>query len=103
MSLFGTTCARCGARRTRETYEGLVTCGPCKELIEAKLAAARESRRLCPVDGAAMAKEIVLKLILDRCPTCRGVWLDGGELESMRDTISEGLSRALIRGMMMPG
>jgi hypothetical protein len=103
MSLFGTMCARCGKRRTRETYEGLATCDACKEQIEAKLAAARESRRRCPVDGAEMGKEIVLRLVLDRCPTCHGVWLDGGELESMQDTIGEGLSKALVQGMMIPG
>jgi Zn-finger nucleic acid-binding protein len=50
-----------------------------------------------------MSKEIVLNLILDRCPTCRGVWLDAGELEQMRDTIEEGLTKALVQGMVIPG
>lgn len=103
MSLFGVMCARCGKRRTKEIYEGLATCDACKEQIEAKLAAAREQKRQCPVDGAEMSKEIVLKLILDRCPTCRGVWLDAGELEQMQDTIGEGLTRALVQGMVIPG
>lgn len=102
MSLFGTTCARCGQRRTREVYEGLATCDACKERIESKLAAARETRRLCPVDGAEMDKEIVLKLVLDRCPTCKGVWLDSGELEQIQDSIGDELSRALVQGIVMP-
>jgi len=67
---------------------------PVQELIEHKLAAAHESRRRCPVDGVEMAKEIVLNLILDRCPTCHGVWLDAGELEQLEDTIEQGLRRS---------
>jgi hypothetical protein len=103
MPLFGSTCTRCGKRRTRARYAGAPTCDACKEQIEGRLAAAREIRRRCPVDGAEMAKEVVLKLILDRCPTCRGVWLDAGELEQMQETIGEGLTRALVQGMTIPG
>jgi hypothetical protein len=95
-------CTRCGKRRTKGSYAGLPTCDACKEQIERKLAAARERRRHCPVDGAEMSKEIVLNLILDRCPTCSGVWFDAGELEQMQDTIGEGLTRALVQGMMIP-
>ena len=103
MSLFGPKCARCGRTHTKHSYEGLPTCDACKERIERKLEADRESKRPCPIDGAEMRKEIVLSLILDRCPTCRGVWLDAGELEQMRDTIEEGLTRALVQGMAIPG
>ena len=103
MSLFGVMCTRCGKKRTKGSYEGVPTCDACKDLIERKLAAAREGRRNCPVDGAEMSKEIVLNLILDRCPTCRGVWLDAGELDQMRDTIEEGLTKALVQGMVIPG
>jgi predicted TIM-barrel enzyme len=102
MSLFGTTCARCGKRRTRETYEGLATCDTCKEQIEGKLAAARETRRLCPVDGAEMGKEVVLRLVLDRCPTCRGVWLDAGELERLNGEIAYEACAAMVYGMRPP-
>ena len=103
MSLFGAICARCGKRRTKGSYEGVPTCDECKELIERKLAAGRESRRHCPVDGVEMAKEIVLNLILDRCPTCHGVWLDAGELEQLEDTIEQGLAKVLVQGMIIPG
>jgi Transcription factor zinc-finger len=99
MSLLGEKCARCGERRTRREYEGLPTCEACEELIEAKIRAAKEQSRRCPLDGAEMAKEIVLSLVIDRCPTCRGVWLDGGELEQMRGSIEAGLAQDLIRGM----
>jgi Zn-finger nucleic acid-binding protein len=50
-----------------------------------------------------MAKEILLNLVVDRCPTCHGVWLDGGELEQMRGAIEEGLSKVLLRGMSYAG
>jgi hypothetical protein len=103
MSLFGETCARCGKRRTKGRYEGVPTCDKCKELLERKLAAAHESRRRCPIDAAEMDKEIVLNLILDRCPTCHGVWLDPGELEQLEDTIEEGLAKVLVQGMIIPG
>jgi ribosomal protein L37AE/L43A len=102
MSLLGEKCARCGRRRTRREYEGLPTCEACEETIEAKIRAAKEQARRCPLDGAEMAKEIVLSLVIDRCPTCRGVWLDGGELEAMRGTIESGLTQQLIRGMAYP-
>jgi Zn-finger nucleic acid-binding protein len=62
--------------------------------------AAKEQSRRCPIDGGEMAKEIVLNLIIDRCPSCRGVWLDGGELEDMRRAIEAGLAQQLARGMM---
>ena len=103
MSLFGVICTRCGKRRTKGSYEGQPTCDECKDRIERTLAASRETRRVCPVDNVAMNKEIVLNLILDRCPTCRGVWLDAGELEQMRDTIEDGLTKALVQGMVIPG
>jgi hypothetical protein len=103
MALFGKKCARCGKTGTRRIYEGLPTCEGCKALIEAKLQASGENRRRCPIDAAEMEKEILLNLVIDRCPACRGVWLDGGELEQMRGSIEEGLSKAFLRGMTYPG
>jgi ribosomal protein L37AE/L43A len=101
MGLLGDKCARCGNRRTRREYEGLPTCEVCEDLIETKVRAAREQTRKCPVDGEEMAKEIVLSLVIDRCPTCGGAWLDGGELEQMRGSIEAGLTQELVRGMTL--
>jgi hypothetical protein len=44
--------------------------------------------RRCPVDGAVMTRyhfgqEIDLEI--DECPECGGIWLDGGELQKIRD------------------
>ncbi|MGH7566747.1 MAG: zf-TFIIB domain-containing protein, partial [Gemmatimonadota bacterium] len=81
MSVWGEKCVRCGGKRTRSTYEGLPTCDDCQKLLEAQLQADAEDHRLCPLDGVAMSKEIVLNVVVDRCPACKGMWLDGGELE----------------------
>ena len=49
-----------------------------------------------------MEKEIILNIVVDRCPSCHGVWLDGGELDQMKRTIEAGLTTDLIRGMTYP-
>lgn len=102
MALLGEKCSRCGESRTKRVYEGIPTCEACEQLIEAKLKAARELQRVCPVDQATMEKEIILNIVIDRCPTCKGVWLDGGELDLMKRSIEAGLTTDLIRGMTYP-
>jgi len=42
---------------------------------------------VCPRDGAAFVPERVQRIEVDRCPVCRGFWLDAhelGELEAAR-------------------
>jgi len=94
MKLFGEKCVRCG-KRTRHVYLEKPTCDPCAQQLELVLAASKESKRTCPADGATLGKEIAHGTILDRCPTCRGVWLDAGELE--RGTLETLLARPLPR------
>lgn len=91
MSLFGEKCERCGNKRTRKSFEGIPTCEKCEAELVAQREAALESRRACVVDGELMEKEIVLNLIIDRCPSCEGVWLDGGELELLKRAIAAGM------------
>ena len=50
-----------------------------------------------------MDEEIALSLVIDRCPTCRGVWLDGGELEQMQGTLEAGLTQQVLGAMAFPG
>jgi Zn-finger nucleic acid-binding protein len=38
---------------------------------------------MCPNDNAAMQKLVRDGVEIDMCPTCRGVWLDRGELEKV--------------------
>ena len=101
MSLFGEKCERCGAQRTKRSFEGVPTCEPCEAKLLAKRQAAEESRQTCPVDGEPMEKVIVLNLVLDRCPTCQGVWLDGGELDLLRRALEAGMREDLGRALAL--
>lgn len=87
----GETCVRCGKRRTRMEFEGVPTCLDC----ELKIKAEREETLACQHDGAAMRKEVIQNVIVDRCPECGGVWFDGGELE----ILGAALRRATDFGM----
>ncbi len=37
----------------------------------------------CPRDGAQLVEVERDGVMIDTCPTCRGIWLDGGELEKL--------------------
>ena len=37
----------------------------------------------CPVDGAALVMSERSGIEIDYCPSCRGVWLDRGELDKI--------------------
>ena len=43
---------------------------------------AREMR--CPADGEAMDPEVLGTVVLDRCPACDSIWLDGGEITALK-------------------
>src|SRR5687767_10242866 len=45
----------------------------------------------CPVDGATLVMSERSGIEIDYCPTCRGVWLDRGELDKIieRNSASE--------------
>jgi hypothetical protein len=104
MSLFfGDKCVRCGKKRTRKTFEGLPTCAACELAIRAE----REQKRYCPVDGSNMTKQVVQNVIVDRCPFCGGVWLDGGELDLIKQASGDeqfcvGLATAIASGSKKP-
>ena len=101
MSLFGDKCARCGVR-TRHEVEGQATCIPCEQEIQLLLDAKEEDLRVCPIDGTTMAKEVAHMIVIDRCPGCKGVWLDGGELEKMRGGVEASAIMAVAGGMTSP-
>ncbi|MCF8246788.1 MAG: zf-TFIIB domain-containing protein [Saprospiraceae bacterium] len=57
----------------------------------------RESTRTCPIDGSILIKEHSSEIIIDRCPKCKGVWLDAGEIEALKDVAqSEGIAIGMI-------
>jgi hypothetical protein len=72
-------CVRC-RRPTRYSTpgaDGLPTCAACRD----ELGRPRARGLSCPVDGKDLEPHRVSNVAIDRCPSCGGVWLDGGELE----------------------
>ena len=43
----------------------------------------RSGPMACPVDGTALVMSDRQNIEIDYCPTCRGVWLDRGELDKI--------------------
>ena len=48
----------------------------------------------CPVDGATLVMSERSGIEIDYCPTCRGVWLDRGELDKIIERNSADLAAA---------
>jgi hypothetical protein len=97
VGLFREKCVRCG-QRTSERYDELPTCEHCRRTLELKLAVAREQQHACPIDGSLMTKQVAHSLVIDRCPTCQGVWLDAGELDCLTGDVARDAMLAIARG-----
>lgn len=97
MSLFGEKCVRCG-ERTRERHDLRPVCAVCHQAMQLKVIAANEAKRRCPVDGVELSKEIAHMLVIDRCPSCGGVWLDADELERMSAEVASEVMMVVARG-----
>jgi len=98
VSLFREKCVCCG-HRTSERYDGKSTCGPCRQKLELKLAVAQERQHACPIDGSLMTKKMAHTIVIDRCPTCQGVWLDAGELDCLTGEVAREAMMAIARGV----
>ena len=48
----------------------------------------------CPVDGATLVMSERSGIEIDYCPTCRGVWLDRGELDKIIERNNEASAQA---------
>jgi Zn-finger nucleic acid-binding protein len=58
---------------------------------------------MCPNDDAAMQTMERSGVQFDMCPTCRGVWLDRGELEKlMAAAVDEGRAAAPVQAAPAP-
>ena len=101
MALFGEKCARCGTK-TRREVEGQAICDACQTEMQLLVEANEETLRPCPVDGTTMKKEIAHMIVVDRCPSCRGVWLDGGELERLKGGVEASALMAMANGFTVP-
>ena len=47
----------------------------------------------CPKDGADLVEREIDHVKVDVCPDCRGMWMDAGELELIRDARKSGFAR----------
>ncbi len=101
MALFGEKCHRCG-QRTRHKEDDQAICENCVQEMHLMVDAAEEAIRTCPKDGATMRKEVAHMLVIDRCPECAGVWLDGGELERLKQGFENDAVMLMARGMTYP-
>ncbi len=54
-----------------------------ERLREEAEAAGREPARQCPLGHGALAEVRQDEVVIDRCDSCGGVWLDAGELEQL--------------------
>ena len=48
----------------------------------------------CPVDGTTLVMSERSGIEIDYCPSCRGVWLDRGELDKIIERNSESQAQA---------
>jgi len=69
------------------------------------LKAEREEKRACPVCNTPMKKWMTQNVITDRCDSCHGVWLDGGELDLLEAVLrqkgAEDTTRAFLLGVLV--
>ena len=61
-------------------------------------AAHKDQLGKCPRDGAVLKTQIHEGVEIDQCPTCKGIWLDAGELEHLEHGKNAGLFGFLRRG-----
>ena len=88
-----TNCTHCNENSTKREFEGQPTCARCKT----EILIGREPTRTCPVDGATLLKEHNNEILVDRCPTCQGVWLDAGEIEAIKEAAqTEGMAIGMV-------
>ncbi len=86
-------CTHCNDNKTKREFENQPTCPECKT----KILIGRESIRVCPIDGSTLLKEHNNEILIDRCPKCKGVWLDAGEIEAIKEAAqSEGLAIGMV-------
>ena len=84
------------------------SCGTCNPRSRKKCLACKAALEfLCPVCRKQMEEVPIGNVLIDRCKTCKGVWLDGGELQLLFDEFKqkkqEELARARYEGRDIGG
>jgi predicted RNA-binding Zn-ribbon protein involved in translation (DUF1610 family) len=64
-------------------------CQSCKESLLIKDAKRKEKNRKCPDCGKDMDKQVIdgTDIVADVCTSCKGIFLDKGELEAMEEQL----------------
>ena len=57
----------------------------------------------CPVDGTALVMSERQNIEIDYCPSCRGVWLDRGELDKIIERSAPEAGGAVPPPRQQPG
>jgi Zn-finger nucleic acid-binding protein len=53
-----------------------------------------QAQMTCPIDGAQLVMSERQGVEIDYCPSCRGVWLDRGELDKILERSAAEFARA---------
>lgn len=72
--------------------------------LDAERAAVQKSTHFmkCPKDGSDLQEQELASVKVDVCPTCKGMWLDAGELEivgRVRNSAIGGFLKDIIKGL----
>ncbi|MFT4571819.1 MAG: hypothetical protein ACI8TX_000253 [Hyphomicrobiaceae bacterium] len=54
----------------------------------------------CPRDGASLVEQKLESVSVDVCPTCNGIWLDQGELETIESRVNEAWLSKWVRSVL---
>ena len=54
-----------------------------REALERLSKKKEDKPRLSPITGEPMEQVVIQGVVIDRCPSSKGVWLDAGELEQL--------------------
>lgn len=76
MFMFSRACERCSTP-TRNMQDGRAICEHCSAQSSAHQESAQGQVLLCPIDGEEMEKTVEHRIVVDRCPSCGGVFLGG--------------------------
>jgi len=99
-------CVHCNETKTDEEFEGSPTCWSCERDILEEREFAAEKKYNCPECGAEMKKAKKKGIIVDKCPKCKGVYLNAGELKSIINSVrssseNDGFASGFVLGLVI--
>ncbi|MBI5506027.1 MAG: zf-TFIIB domain-containing protein [Deltaproteobacteria bacterium] len=68
------------------------------EKLRAQMASA--AKGLCPRCGATLAKRALEGVNVESCPSCKGFWIDHGELDTLVNRMDEAAVTRWLRGFL---